>query len=109
DVLQLSPGLCDITAHIDFSALKQAGESVGLQSYSYISQGAWLAHSPSIQQHLQHLAAHPTLESVAQISHAKRLMLPTGLGESFKLLIQGKGIEDTQCLTIASFNRCDTL
>jgi len=109
DVLQLSPGVCDITAHVDFSALKQAGEDAGLLSYAYITQGAWLAQCPNVQQHLEQLAATPSVESMAQISHAKRLMLPTGMGESFKLLTQGKNISDASYLVMPTFDRLQHL
>jgi SAM-dependent MidA family methyltransferase len=110
DVLKLSPGVCDITAHVDFSALKQAGEAVGLQSIAYTSQGAWLAQAESVQQALQQLAAKPSVDNLAQITHAKRLMLPTGMGESFKLLIQSKGLEQAQQQTLVSpaFDRLQT-
>lgn len=111
DVLQLSPGVCDITAHVDFTALKQAGEQAGLESIAYITQGAWLAQCEQVQQHIQSLAANPSVENMAQITHAKRLMLPTGMGESFKLLIQSKGVdkESSQSLVSPSFDRLHTL
>ena len=109
DVLQLSPGLCDITAHVDFSALKQAGESVALEAMAYTTQGAWLAQSSLVQQHIQKLAENPDVNSIALVTQAKRLMLPNGMGESFKLLIQGKGIENVPNLRIPAFDRLETL
>ena len=109
DVLKLSPGLCDITAHVDFSALKQAGEKVGLESIAYTTQGSWLAQAKNIQQHIQKLAENPDVDSIAQITQAKRLMLPNGMGESFKLLIQGKGIKDSDSLKTPIFDRLSTL
>jgi len=109
DVLKLSPGLCDITAHIDFSALKHAGETYELESIAYTTQGAWLAQANNVQQHIQHLAANPDVDSMAQITQAKRLMLPNGMGESFKLLIQGKGLERSQTLITPTFDRLHTL
>ncbi len=111
DVLKLSPGVCDITAHIDFSALKHAGERVGLEAIAYTTQGAWLAQSAQVQQHIQKLAEHPDVDSIAQITQAKRLMLPNGMGESFKLLIQSKGIskENSLSLVTPAFDRLHTL
>ena len=111
DVLKLSPGVCDITAHVNFSALKQAGESAGLTSIAYTTQGAWLAQAESVQQQIQTLAANPSVDNIAQITNAKRLMLPTGMGESFKLLIQSKGLDETsrQSLVSPSFDRLHTL
>ncbi|MDX8381827.1 MAG: SAM-dependent methyltransferase [Ghiorsea sp.] len=109
DVLQLSPGVCDITAHVDFSWLKKVGELVGLDSVAYTTQGAWLAQSESVQQQLQKLAANPSVDNIAQITHAKRLMLPTGMGESFKLLIQSKGLDNGESLRTKDFDRLHTL
>jgi len=111
DVLKLSPGVCDITAHIDFTALKEAGENVGLQTIAYTTQGAWLAQNQTVQQHMQTLASNPSVDNIAQITQAKRLMLPTGMGESFKLLIQSKGLseKDSQTLVSPAFDRLKTL
>jgi SAM-dependent MidA family methyltransferase len=111
DVLKLSPGVCDITAHVDFTALKTAGEAAGLQTIAYTTQGAWLAECQAVQQCIQQLAANPSVDNIAQITHAKRLMLPTGMGESFKLLIQSKGIQTQAIKTLVSpsFDRLTTL
>ncbi len=111
DVLKLSPGVCDITSHVDFTALKSSGEAVGLQTIAYTTQGAWLAQAEAVQQQLQKLAANPSVDNIAEITHAKRLMLPTGMGESFKLLIQAKGLDDKQAQTLVTpvFDRLNTL
>ena len=111
DVLKLSPGVCDITAHVDFTALKKAGESAGLNSIAYTTQGAWLAESKAVQEKIQNLATQPNVENMADITHAKHLMLPTGMGESFKLLIQGKGLDKASCQSLVSpsFDRLHTL
>ena len=111
DVLKLSPGVCDITAHVDFTALKQAGEAAGLTAIAYTTQGAWLAQTQAVQQHMQTLAADPSVDNIAQITQAKHLMLPTGMGESFKLLIQSKGINEkgSQTLVSPAFDRLHTL
>jgi SAM-dependent MidA family methyltransferase len=111
DVLKLSPGVCDITAHVDFTALKAAGEVAGLQTVAYTTQGAWLAECQAIQLQIQKLAANPSVDNIAQITQAKRLMLPTGMGESFKLLIQSKGLSEkgSQPLVSPAFDRLKTL
>jgi len=87
DVLQ-QPGSCDITAHIDFTSLRRIGDSVGLSASSFMSQGAWLAQSPSVQRQIEQLAAEGSVESVQELAHAKRMLMPFGMGETFKLLIQ---------------------
>ncbi|MDX8395620.1 MAG: SAM-dependent methyltransferase [Mariprofundaceae bacterium] len=89
DVLA-NPGTCDVTAHVDFTSLRRAGEVCGLKACAFISQGGWLAQSPSVQAEVQALALKGGVESMQALAHAKRMMLPFGLGESFKLLIQTK-------------------
>ncbi len=86
-------GVCDITAHIDFGALANMGSDVDLMPSSFITQGGWLAQSPSVQKQVVRLAQESSVESVQALAHAKRMMLPVGMGESFKLLIQSKGVQ----------------
>ena len=89
DVLTAEVGSCDITAHVDFTALARAGEAWGFQTTSFITQGAWLAQSPSVQAAIQALAQEGSVEAMQAMAQAKRMLLPMGMGESFKLLIQG--------------------
>ena len=92
DVLQ-ALGACDITAHIDFTNLAMIGQGVGLEPQSFITQGAWLGQSPSVQQAVMALAQEASVESMQALAHAKRMMLPVGMGESFKLLVQSKAVQ----------------
>ncbi|MDQ6994066.1 MAG: SAM-dependent methyltransferase [Mariprofundaceae bacterium] len=95
DVLTMDVGSCDITAHIDFTHLARLGLKNDLNPVSFITQGAWLAQSPSVQALIQSLAQEATVEAMQSMAQAKRMLLPMGMGESFKLLIQGKNI--TNC------------
>jgi len=82
-------GQQDITAHVDFSALAEAGRKHQLHPLLWMSQGGWLAQSPAVQSLVQQLSMSRSTASMAMLAHAKRLMLPFGMGETFKLLIQG--------------------
>jgi len=90
DVLA-KPGLCDLTAHVDFTDLAKSGIKHGLLPSSFITQGGWLAQSPMVQQAIGELAQEGSVESMQALTHAKRMMLPFGMGETFKLLVQCKG------------------
>jgi len=90
DVLA-EPGLCDLTAHVDFTDLAKSGMQYDLLPCSFITQGAWLAQSPMVQQAIGELAQEGSFASVQALAHAKRMLLPFGMGETFKLLVQGKG------------------
>ncbi len=84
-------GLCDLTAHVDFTALAKSGMKYDLLPCSFITQGGWLAQSPMVQQAISELAQDGSIESVQALAHAKRMLLPFGMGETFKLFVQGKG------------------
>ncbi len=92
DIL-LTPGSCDITAHIDFTALLDATRTAGFTAITYMPQWAWLAQSPSVQQHIGALADKRDVASMQEVAQAKRLMMPQGMGETFKLFVAGRGIE----------------
>ena len=104
-----NPGSMDITAHVDFTALVEAGLPVGLEPVSWLSQGAWLAQSPGVQQQLQQLAASGKANDIATIAHAKRLLLPFGMGETFKLLIQSRGSQTIRPSYLSQFDRLSAL
>jgi SAM-dependent MidA family methyltransferase len=108
DVLS-DPGSRDITAHIDFTALARAGRDAGFSMTCWMAQGAWLAQSPSVQSRIREIAMQRTEQSAAQLAGAKRMLLPQGMGELFKLAVQIKGVESTAPDFLASFNRIDAL
>lgn len=103
------PGSMDITAHVDFTALVEAGLSAGLVPVSWLSQGAWLAQSPGVQQQLKQLASSGKADDIAAIAHAKRLLLPFGMGETFKLLIQSRGSQTIRPPYLSQFDRLSAL
>jgi len=108
DVLS-DPGSRDITAHVDFTAMGRAGLDAGLSMSCWIAQGAWLAQSPAVQAYIQEASTKATAESMALMGGAKRMLLPQGMGELFKLSVQGKGVDDTPPDYLESFNRIDAL
>jgi SAM-dependent MidA family methyltransferase len=107
DVLT-DPGSMDITAHVDFSALRLAGIEHGLLPVTFMSQGAWLAQSPSVQEWIENMAASPD-QYLDEMSHLKRLMLPFGMGEIFKLYVQASHAPVDAPPYLSRFNRLDAL
>jgi SAM-dependent MidA family methyltransferase len=108
DVLS-DPGSRDITAHVDFTALARAGRKAGLEMSCWIAQGAWLAQSPAVQAFIQQAVMQPSEKSTAVMAQAKRMLLPQGMGDLFKLSVQSKGVASTSPDYLASFNRVDAL
>jgi len=108
DVLS-DPGSRDITAHIDFTALSRAGKRAGLDMGCWMSQGAWLAQSPSVQAHLRQLAESADVKSMQTISGVKRMLMPQGMGEMFKLSIQSFNVSAEMPPFLNRFNRLHAL
>jgi len=108
DVLT-DPGSRDITSHVDFTALGKAGMRAGLDVDCWMTQGAWLAQSPSVQKFLQQLAVSADIKSIKSISSAKRMMMPQGMGELFKLCVQSLNAPAKAPLFLTRFNRVQAL
>ncbi len=87
----LYPGLQDITAHVDFTALAEAGHEAGLDVAGYTTQANFL-----IACGLTELApqTHPveTRQRMQLAGEIKRLTLPGEMGEVFKALALTRGI-----------------
>jgi len=108
DILS-DPGSRDITAHVDFTALAQAGRDAGLSPLLWMSQGGWLAQSPSVQSLIQSLAAQNDKVSMHLLAHVKRMLMPFGMGEVFKLLVQTKGLQAKKPDYLSQFDHLDHL
>lgn len=83
-------GLQDITTHIDFTAIAEAGHQAGLKVLGYTSQAAFLLGNG-----IAELGA-PADDAAAQYALAqqiKRLTLPQEMGETFKVLALGRGVD----------------
>ena len=86
----LWPGLADITAHVDFSAIAEAGERAGLQVAGYASQAAFLIGSGLLDRLLE--SGDP--ESAAYLRQAaavQKLTSPAEMGELFKCMVLTRG------------------
>ena len=108
DVLS-APGSRDITAHVDFTALVQAGRRAGLEPLLWMSQGGWLGQSPSVQSLIQSLSTQNDNVSMHLMAHLKRMLMPFGMGEVFKLLVQAKGVQAARPAHLTQFDHLDAL
>lgn len=87
-------GLQDITSHVNFSALKYFGEKVGLNFVAFTDQAHFLINL-GIMDIIAQLQENDDYKSYERINRLKTLVLPKGMGEKFKILIQAKNITDT--------------
>lgn len=89
------PGEMDLTAHVNFSAMAEAGEGSGLERLGYASQ-AWFLMGLGILERMQALIARdPAGEGSERLRQTVlRLTMPQGMGERFKVLALGRGLGD---------------
>jgi len=85
----LNIGEQDITAHVNFSSLSAWGEESGFKTLGYCPQGTYLVAS-GIDEMIQELYQDSPDYSF-EVSRIKNLILPEGMGESHKVIIQYKG------------------
>lgn len=86
------PGLQDITAHVDFTAMALAAQDAGLPVLAYMSQAAFLLGAGIGDLLLE----YDPEQALSYLPHAKavqKLVSPAEMGELFKILVVGHGVE----------------
>ncbi len=81
-------GMQDMTAHVDFTALAVVGEEAGLHLTGFTNQVSFLTGLGAEQMLAGLQQDSPELQSAIQ------LLRPNGMGSTFKILIQHKGIPE---------------
>jgi SAM-dependent MidA family methyltransferase len=88
-----APGEQDLTAHVNFTALESYGSRTGFQRTGFTSQSNFLMglERNSDFADLQSPAMTETQQTRARLLF-KTLIYPEGMGETFRVLIQHKGL-----------------
>lgn len=81
----LWPGLQDISTWVDFSACARAAEEAGLSVAGFTTQGQFLVQGGAVER-----LRDASLQAAQAL---KTLILPGEMGERFKLLLLGRGLE----------------
>ncbi|MBW8457771.1 MAG: class I SAM-dependent methyltransferase [Thiobacillus sp.] len=84
------PGLCDLTAHVDFSAVARAGTAAGLELAGYTSQAGFLLNS-GLTELLMQTPPSDAAAYLPQANAMQRLVSPAEMGELFKVIALSKG------------------
>jgi len=87
----LHPGLQDLTAHVDFSALAASAATAGLELLGYATQSAFLVDC-GITEVLGRTDAQDVKRYVPLAAAAQKLLSPAEMGELFKVLCVGRGV-----------------
>ena len=89
------PGLQDVTVHVDFTAVIAGAHGAGLDLLGYTSQGQFLLNCGI----LDLLGAIPngTPAYIRATGAVNTLLMPHEMGELFKVIAIGRGIDDALC------------
>jgi SAM-dependent MidA family methyltransferase len=86
-------GQQDLTAHVDFTSLARAGREAGLEPVGFTDQAHFLVGlgiAERMEAVLQAAGGDP--ERADEFVAMRRLMDPNGMGRTFKVLVQEKGV-----------------
>ncbi|MDT4842736.1 putative S-adenosyl-L-methionine-dependent methyltransferase [compost metagenome] len=99
-----APGLQDITAHVDFTAMADAAQAAGLQVLGYTSQARFLMNA-GLMELLAQLNPADVQNYAKTVAPVQKLLSEAEMGELFKVLAIGRGITEP----LAGFSRGDRL
>jgi SAM-dependent MidA family methyltransferase len=86
------PGLQDITAHVDFTAMARAGLEGDLDVLAYMNQASFLL-AAGLGDVLLRTSPSDAKSYLPQANAVQKLTSPAEMGELFKVLIMGTNIE----------------
>ncbi|MBX9660308.1 MAG: SAM-dependent methyltransferase, partial [Nitrospiraceae bacterium] len=89
------PGLNDITAHVDFTAIAEAGFDAGLEVAGYLSQAAFLINcglTDVLAQATPAAMESGDVEYLRQSRAVEKLINPAEMGELFKVIAFSKDL-----------------
>jgi SAM-dependent MidA family methyltransferase len=85
DDLFYLPGLCDLTAHVQWSNLNQVAQAEGLELIAYLSQGAYLLDAGIGELLLANVDMHDPKQFLPQSNALQKLISEAEMGELFKV------------------------
>ena len=90
-------GLQDITAHVDFTAMALAAVESGAQVLAYLNQAAFLI-AAGLPELMQTLSPEDAKQWLPTANAVQQLTSPAEMGELFKVLIIGVGLDVTEAV-----------
>ncbi len=79
------PGLCDLTAHVQWTTLNQVAQAEGLELVAYLSQGAYLLDAGIGELLLARVDMHDPMQFLPQSNSLQKLISEAEMGELFKV------------------------
>lgn len=100
----LLPGLQDLTAFVDFTALAEAGCGAGFDFSGYCSQASFLLGN-GLSEYVQSAQHLPEVERYRLTTAAKRLTLPGEMGERFQVMGFARGVDFSGAFAMGDLSR----
>ena len=89
-----APGEQDITAHVNFTALRAAGEKAGLEYLALLTQAQFLMGIGEVNQFADAFEDCGSRQEQAKVAlQLKHLVTPAGMGETFHVLLMARGVD----------------
>jgi SAM-dependent MidA family methyltransferase len=100
-----APGEQDITADVNFTALAAAAEAQGMQAQKLITQSQFLLGIGEANEFADAFEDCRLPQERAKVAlQLKHLVTPSGMGESFHVLITSKGVEQEKISSLAGLS-----
>ncbi len=89
-----APGEQDITAHVNFTALREMGQSVGLEHAALVTQAQFLMGIGEPNQFADAFEEVKVPQEHAKVAlQLRHLVMPEGMGEAFDVLVMKRDVE----------------
>ncbi len=97
-----APGEQDITAHVNFTALREAGMAAGMEGGCILTQAQFLMGIGEVNQFADAFEDAQLPQEHAKIAlQLKHLVAPVGMGELFQVLVMRKGVEKDKAMELS--------
>jgi SAM-dependent MidA family methyltransferase len=90
----LYPGLQDITAHVEFTGIAEAGVETGADLLGFTSQARFLLNA-GITEALSGIDPADTARYLPAANAVQKLLSEAEMGELFKVIAFSRGLDDT--------------
>lgn len=87
-------GKQDMTTHVNFTSLQRWGKQFGLRTLSYTTQSEFLRRAGILEKLQEHQDPDPFGVTAKRNRAIRQLIAPGGMGDTFKILLQGKNMDE---------------
>ena len=100
------PGLTDLSASVDFTALAEAADQCNLEVSGYTNQAMFLMGSGLEQVFAESGSLNP-VDQIARNNEIRKLTLPGEMGERFQVMALSRGLDEELTESLQGFSLAD--